>query len=228
MTLGKRFGRSYILVACLTLVMAVGSLRSAQASLITVNFQGTVTSVDAGLGPPFASGQTLTGSYTFDSTASNLGDASHAVFDALTSLSFGVSGAGYSASSIASQEIQIDNFPPDPDRYAVVSRASDGLTGAPDPVNGNALSLFTIRLVDSTNTAISDATTLPTSISLSSFDSKLFFIDFLAPGTPAPVILTVAGTIDSLSSSSVPEPTSLAVWSVIAVLGIAFGGRRST
>jgi hypothetical protein len=227
------------MAACLALVVATGAPSSMQAALITFNFQGTIDSVDSEVGPPFAVGQTLTGSYTFESTTAPTGgsNSSFAVFNALTSLNFSVPGASYSASSTASPEIQVDNNPTAPnDRYGVVSRASDGLTGA--AVNGNPLDAFLFRLDDLTNTVFTDALILPTSISLSDFTSNFFFISFRAfdetgePifdgvdefGDPIPVFRTVSGTFDSLSS--VPEPASLVIWSVIAVSGIAFGYLR--
>lgn len=216
----KRFGRSYVVVAWLAVVMAVGAPSSTQAALITVDFQGTVDAVDSGLGSVFSAGQILTGSYTFDSGASNVGGPIQAVYDAVTSLSFSVSGPpGYSAASAAAQQIQIDINEPTlnlTDRYSVVA-VPPGLVG--DPVGGNALSLFTIVLLDSSNTVFSDVS-LPTSISLSSFDTRAFFIDFGNLASP----LVVSGTIDSLAV--IPEPTTLIIWTLLGGLAISIGWWR--
>jgi hypothetical protein len=183
-----------------------------QASLITYNFSGTVTGVDASLSSLFSNGQTLTGSYTFESTTTpRTGSTSgFAVYDALTALSFSI--GSYSASSTAAQEIQVDsgaNGAPN-DRYAVVSRVSDGLTGP--AVNGNPLNFFSFRLDDLSNSQFGTALTLPTSLSLSNFNGlsndgvNQFFVFFGDPAAP----LVVDGTLTGLSQpSAVPEPATM-------------------
>jgi PEP-CTERM motif len=185
-----------------------------RADLFTVSFAGTTDSVDPALGGAFSAGQTLTGTYTFESTtAARAGsDSTSAAFDALTNLTFTL--GSYTATSTGAPEIQVDNDPPlpDHDRYAVVSRASDGLTGA--SVAGLALDTFLFRLDDSTNTVFSDALVLPTNLNLSSFDNSRFFI-FFTDGTSPSII---SGTFTSLSS--VPEPSSMIMVGVGA-LGLA-------
>ncbi len=160
--------------AVIGIALLAGLPTMARATLITYNFSGTVDTVDPALASTFSTGQTLTGSYTFDSTiaATGTSTSASAVFDALTSVSFTV--GSYSASSTATQEIQVENGATD--TYAVVSRKSDGLNGA--DVAGLPLSLFTIRLDDSSGTVFSDALILPTSLVLSNFSSKAFFLDF--------------------------------------------------
>lgn len=143
----------------------------------TLTFSRVVISVDPDLLGTFTIGQTLTGSYSFNpSTPPVLGStSSFAVFNALSSLSFTV--GSYSASSTAAPEIQVDNAPGAPnDRYAVVSRASEGLSG-PD-VNGIALEGFAFRVDDASNTVFDTALELPDSVNLQDFDSSAFFIFF--------------------------------------------------
>ncbi len=198
-------------LAVLVAMAAAGASTTARAGLITFSFAGTVDSVDPTLGGTFLVGQTLTGTYTFESTtvARAGSNSTFAVFDALTNLDFTL--GSYSASSSGAPEIQVDNDPPLPnvDRYAVVSRASDGLTGP--AVAGQSLNFFGFRLDDSTNTVFTDALVLPTSLNLSDFDNRQFFIFF----GDSPAI--VSGTITSVSA--VPEPSSL----TLAGLGGLFG-----
>lgn len=202
------------LLAVIAGLLLIVPSKSIFAVPITINFSGTVNSVSGSLGGTFSGGQTLTGSYTFDSSigARAGSTSSFAVFDALQSLSFSI--GGYSASSSSSSEIQVDNDPglPFNDRYAVVSRASQGLSGS--TVGGFALDAFAFRLDDSTNSVFSDALILPTSLALSSFDSTAFFLFFNDFSE------VVSGTITGLSTvSQVPEPSSLALL-LLGLVGI--------
>ena len=191
----------------------------ARAGLIVASLSGTVTSVDASLNGSFSVGQTLTATYVFESTTAARagGTSTFAVFDALKSLSFSI--GGYTATSLGAPEIQVDNDPPLPnhDRYGVVSRTSEGLTGP--AVAGQALQTFLFRMDDSTNAVFNNALTLPTSVSLASFDSSQFFVFF---GT-APSL--VSGTLRSFTTRPVPEPGGLALGLIgtgaLALVGLA-------
>jgi hypothetical protein len=201
-------------------MMTLGAAAGAEALPITINFSGVVGSVSAGLTGALAVGDALSGSYTFESTTAPRAGATvnGAVYDAVTDLVFTI--GSYSAATAGAApngEIQIDNDPDAPfvDRYAVVSRATDGLAGA--PINGHDLVFFGFRLDDSSNTAFSTALTLPASIDLSDFTSSAFFAFF---GDEI-----VDGTITSIEvapSSSVPEPTTVGLIS----LGFAVLARR--
>jgi hypothetical protein len=217
--------RGYVWYGCVTLTALLlgGAFNPARAAPLTYSFTGTVDSVDVGLGGTFSVGQALTGSYTFESTtAARAGsNSTFAVFDALTAISFSV--GGYSASSSGAPEIQVDNNPGggNHDRYAIVSRASDGLTGP--AVAGNALDSFSFRMDDSTDTVFTDALVLPTSLNFSSFDSTQFFIFFTDP-TGSPLI--VSGTLGSLTPAATPEPSTLTLLG-IGIAGTAgYGWRR--
>lgn len=212
-----RWFRSALAVTTLAVVAGASEAR---AALITYDFQGTIDSVDPALAGTFSIGQSLSGLYTFESTtAARAGsDSTFAVFDALTNLAFTL--GTYSASSTGALEIQVDNDPPAPDsdRYAVVSRASDGLSG---PSLGSfSLDFFGFRLDDSTNTVFSDALILPTSLDLADFDNRRFFL-FFRDGSD---FVGVSGTIDSLSA--VPEPSSLALGLVGVATGAGVAWRR--
>jgi hypothetical protein len=182
------------------MLMLVGGAATASGATITFAVSGTVDFVHGDLTGEFAVGDILNLTYTFESTtAPRTGSTEfQAVFDALTALSLDVD--GYLASSLAALEIQVDDDVPGPDgdRYAVVSRATDGLTGP--PVNGFDLELFGFRLDDSTETVFSTALDLPTALDLNDFDSTAFFL-FFEDGR------TVSGLITSVETvQAVPEP----------------------
>jgi hypothetical protein len=191
-----------------------------RADLITFAFTGTADLVDPALAGSFSAGQSLTGTYTFDSTtvARAGSDSTFAVFDALTHLNFTL--GTYSATSTGAPEIQVDNNPPPPDddRYSILARASDGLTGP--AVSGLALDSFGFRLDDSTNSVFNNALVLPTSLNLADFDNRQFFL-FFTDGTSS---VDVSGTITSLRA--VPEPSSLTLAGVGGLSGLGLWWRR--
>lgn len=214
-------------MACATVIGAIAAFsaagaRDSAAALITYNFAGTVSSVDVNLTSQFGNGNTLSGSFTFESTTAALGGSTTitAVFNALTSLNFAVN--GYTASTTGAPELQIgnkDGVAELTDRFAAVSRASDGLTGA--NVNGASLNAFILRLDDSSGSVFSSALNLPTNISLADFDGSSFFLFFQQNND----LSVVAGTLSSFGvSTGVPEPATLAILGV-ALLGIGVMSR---
>lgn len=225
-----RFSIASIAIATFC-VASVGGL-PARAALIQAQYSGTVTSVTTNLAGTFAVGQTLTGSYSFESaTAPRAGATAHgAAYDALVDHSLLVSSGGpvYSAAMpvtpAGAPEIQIDDagggFPND--RYAILSRAIDGLSGP--SVAGLPLNSASFRLDDNSNTVFTTALNLPTSVSLADFDSNGFFLFF---GNSFEGL--VAGTMTSISFNAVPEPTGLAIFgigiAIIAGCGWFRGGR---
>jgi hypothetical protein len=205
----------------MAVVMMTLGAAAAEALPITISFTGEVSGVSGGLGGAFSVGDLLSGSYTFESTtAPRVGsDANGAVYDAVTDVVFSI--GSYSAATAGpapNGEIQIDNDPPTPfvDRYALVSRVTDGLVGA--PANGQPLIAFGFRLDDTSNTVFSTALTLPSGLELSDFTSSGFFAFF---GTEL-----VEGTLTSITveppSAGVPEPTTLG----LTLLGFAVLARR--
>ena len=212
-----RISKTLIVSWCATAALLASDAR---AALFKVSMTGDVETVSAGLSGVFNTSQTLSVSYLFDSDASPRAgsNSQFAFYDALVGFSFAI--GGYSASSSGASEIQVDNNPPAPfsDRYGVVSRASQGLTGA--DVNGLALDAFSFRLDDSTNAVFSDALDLPTMLSLSLFDSSGFFA-FFESGE------LVSGRFTNLTISQVPLPAALPLFGAgLAALGLSRRRKR--
>jgi len=208
----------FLRAALLALPLLIAT--TAGAAPVTITMTGVLDTVDDPLTGTFAVGQAFTINYTFESTtAPRDGSTSNgAVYDALSTFDFTV--GGFTGTSTGPQEIQIDNdlVFPDHDRYAVVTGASDIIT-AP-PVGAFDLAWFFVRLDDTTNSAISDALILPTSLDVNDFDSTTFFASFSNDAGDA----LITGHITSI----VPEPSSIVLGGFgLLGLGLAAWRRRA-
>lgn len=209
-----------VLAATLFGVCCVGSVN---AALLTANYSGTLTDVPTELMPQFAVGQTVTGSYTFESTTTaRAGSTSSAAFfDALTNASY--SAGTYTATTTGAPEIQVDNDVAGNDRYGVVSSVPNGLSGA--DVNGIPLLFASLRLDDSTGTVFSNALVLPTMIDLNDFDSNEFILFFGAFEADTFVVSGELTSFEITGPAVVPEPSSFFLAS-IGMVGLAVAGYR--
>ena len=236
------------LLALLSAVSLLGGFAShTEAAIYAVTLSGTVTQVDAALNGRVAEGDTLSTTYLFDTAIEPRAGATlnDAVYDSLLSLAF--SAGTISASTTGAPEIQVSNDPDpmsgDHDRYAVVARASDGLTEINNAMfpallaaPGLVLDSFILRLDDFDNTAFSTALTLPTSLNVPDFELNFFFLTFVGntaiqPGPlAAPSSFLASGVINSITftpqNAAVPEPASLVIWAGLGLAGLVARNRR--
>jgi hypothetical protein len=189
------------------------------AGATTLNFTGTVV---GGLGS-IMSGDTLTGTITYDETAAPalVLNPNQAVFNAITSMSFSVGGfnATY-AGGAGGPEIQIDDFAAGPpDIFAVETSTADG-TLSPTVLDGVfTLTDFIFSISDSTNTVFNTAMTLPSSVDFSDFDQGLFFVFF---ENPEDGLFAFDGTIEMVTTVTTPVPLPAA--GLLALGGLALFG----
>ncbi len=202
--------RRILLIATL---ITLGWTGGATAIPITFDFTATVTFVAPGLASFFSLGETLTGSYTFESTTAGVPFGPTADYPALTA--FSVSGLNFSGAwtggSIFVQDASTDEY--------IVS----ALTGFSGTNAGLAvLPTAGISLFDSTGTMLS-STLLPL-VPPSLPPDPRFGVDYhLGPETREDALATLTSL--TLVPSTTPEPTTLALFG-IALAGVAFSYLR--
>lgn len=191
---------------------------------VSYNFTGTVDVLAGSTiqGPGGFSGSDLiTGSFTYESaTLPNAGSNSTiASYNALTafSITIGAYSAAFTGVPPAPlMEVGNGNF--GLDYVTIVPSAGAGLTGP--AVNGLPLNFVAIVLSDPLQTAFATALSLPTSLSLGSFDSLLVQVSFVGNEH---VIghLTSLAALASGGPAPVPEPSTVVLLaSGLAGLGV--------
>jgi len=206
-----RVRHGLLAIGILSIGVFPAAVEEAHATLITFNFQGTVSSVDASLSTRFNTTQTLSGSYTFESTTPGVGSMPTSYL-ALTDVRFTIGSNAFSSPGGPLSEIalQNDGGPPIKDFYDVTVQPVTG------PSVGTALpNTFGIRLQDTTGTALSSEAPLPpTPPNLASFNA----CSEVTLATPGPCWALeydsgakVGGPLTSLTlaPAAVPEPSSL-------------------
>jgi hypothetical protein len=200
----------FLLVAAF---ITVGWTGGATAFPITFDFTADVTFVDPGLASFFSVGETLTGSYTFESTTPGVPSGPTADYPALTA--FSVSGLNFSGSwtggSIFVQDASTDEY--------FVS-ALTGFIGTNAGLG--VLPTAGISMFDSTGTMLSSML-LPLVPPSLPADPR-FVVDYhLGPETREDALATLTSL--TLVPSPAPEPTTLALFG-IALAGIALSYLR--
>ena len=196
-------------ILLLAAFIALGWTQGAGAMLITFDFTATVTSVDPALGSFFTLNETLTGSYTFESTTAGVPSGVFSVdYPALTA--FAVSGANFSGSWTGGS-IHVEDA--STDEYLVSALA--GFSGTDAGISVQPLAA--ISMFDTTGAMLSD-TLLPLTPPGLPSDPR-FGIDY---HTGPEMHIGVLATLTSLTVApgSAPEPATLALVGV-ALAGIA-------
>lgn len=186
----------------------------ASAAPIVFQFTATVTQVDAQLTSAFTPGQTLTGSYRFESTTMD------SAADPATGLYFGTGTlftvlAGGSAFTASSVDIDITNTAP-VDIYRVVGSGVSGPS-----LGGLPVSSLVLALTDNSapvNALSTDA--LPLSPpSLANFNVRLLTLVFSQGANAASVVAEV-----NMLTTAVTEP-ALAAPLLLLLIGLDFSRR---
>lgn len=202
------------------------TLAPAIAAPVTFQFSGQLTSLIGGglTAAGFSVGQSFVGSYTFESTSSNVYDANpnKAIYNALTSLTATI--GSYTVTLVPDpdlREIQIHNNLGSSisrrDAYIVGSRVTGAVVNGLSPVD------FFIDLIDPSHTAF-DSDALPSSPpNLSSFATKRASFGFFS-GAPENSLLH--GEIHSLTAVPVPAAVLLFGTGLTALIGLGAGSWR--
>jgi hypothetical protein len=184
--------------------------QEAQAVSVSYDFTGTgdffIGTTIVGPGG-LSLGDPITGSFTYESaTLPDPGsNSSFATYNALTafSITIGAYSAAFTGVPLSPLvEMRNDSF--GVDVLAIASFAGFGLTGP--VVNGLPLSLAAIALIDSSQTAFATALTLPTSLSLGSFDGGIIQVDFGPEEFHAILTSLTASPPAGPGPAPVPEP----------------------
>ncbi|MFA5983334.1 MAG: hypothetical protein WC782_04910 [Methylococcaceae bacterium] len=194
----------------------------AAAAPITIDFSGSLTdSFDS-----FNVGDAFSGSYTFDpGIAAGLGStSSFSTFNNL--LSANVQIGSFSASigpGVGLPNIQQDDVA-NADRYAFLALNPVGSS----QIGGLDITAFGFRLDDTTGSAVTDALTLLTAPTLSSFTSSGFLFFFDSPPLFGSNFHVLNGTLSSLEVRPAAVPVPATVWLMgSALVGLLLTGKRS-
>ena len=200
----------------LATLMMLGWTIDAPAGPVTFDFIATVDSIDSTLASFFTMGETLTGSYTFESTTPGVPFAvSELRYPALTA--FSVKGSNFTGTWTGTNIFVQDSVP---DLYLVQGTA--GFSGTNTGVGITSPAAF-IMLTDSTG-ALFNSTLLPlTPPGLPNPDSHLDIDYNLGLDAHAHVLATLESL--TLAPTPAPEPAMLGLLA-IALCSIALASRR--
>ena len=197
------------------------------ATPVTYSFSGNIVGT-AGLSA-FNLGDTISGTFTYDPAATDTvpGDPNVGIYNQPYSLNMSVNSGAYLATagqheSIVLNDSTTKSFGKTVDSFDAFSSKLRGGTPSGAMVDGLELIDMGLIFLDYTHTLYTDDS-LPTSLSLASFDSLQFRLGFgpSAPGSlPTNVVI---GTISTLQT--VPEPSTLLLLGS-GLAGLGFVRRR--
>lgn len=232
----------YLAYLCLGLLCI--ETPSAQADTITVNFAGTVNEVNEN---PFGLGLTVgagvTGTYQYESGAGSLiGPGTDSFggngFTFPTNMSLVVDGNTILIESSESSHVRVSNnvdFEGTPfDAFILTTDNLDGSDGTPQPLVINGSGGFEAEvesaLADSTATAFSTDTVMPTSLNLSDFNFALQFQltdTILSNEGPKTSFEFEFTSLSTSQAAVIPEPSTMLLLATgLVPLGSAFGRRK--
>lgn len=195
---------------------------SAEATPITYTFTGAVTFVDPSLSGQFNTSQSLTGSFTYESTTPGIlcgAPCTEAFgfrnyFDALTDFNMTVGTYTASAPIISGNLVQVaNNF--FPDRFVLTARLSGTQLNGFSPLG--FISLDDTSTMAFSNTQLTDVGDLSNWMSFPNHTTT-WYMAFSDHGDP-PII---SGFLTSITLVTVPEPHSLMLMAVgLAALGLS-------
>jgi hypothetical protein len=191
----------------------------AVAGLVTFNFTGAVSHVSTPLFPALKAGQTLTGSFTYDtSIADSNGSGNIGRYnDAVTSMNVNL---GSFAGTLGSESPGNNNFVrivnSSTDTFDVRAPLTGSLVGSYEPL------YFRVTLKDPSGTVFGDTSLPTTAPSLSSFATDRFRIVF----ENGSGIAKVRGSLTALTAVPLPPAVILFGAGLIALVGLGAGSWR--
>jgi hypothetical protein len=203
-------------------MVLVASATSTLAISVTFNVKGTVSSVDPLLASFFSVGDSMTSSFTYESSADPplVCQPAQCAFNAITGFSFkagGITGVG------SSGQVHLMNLHPGFTPFDEIAFLGKG-TVTPSLSGWRFDREFVLSLIDSTGNALIDEFTLPTSVNVAHFDPSTNGIDFGSTRWFLGFSRSSDGQF-AFVNGSVPEPDLL--WlTLVGLVGIALYAER--
>jgi hypothetical protein len=156
-------------------LLVLGAAISALAVPVSLNVDGMVTSVDPLLASFFSVGDSMTSSFTYESSASPY--ACHpAQCGFLATTAYSSTVGGFSGVGSSGQVLLINSYPFFAPSDVIAVEGTGTVT--PSLPGWNSDRAFTVELTDSTGKAIKNEFTLPTKLKVSDFDSNRWYLGF--------------------------------------------------